>query len=188
MVLPNKHCCHCRSKVIVAGRTEHTGAIWVLSTRSRCGDACRDAKKRVVPLSSTPWLPREVDGGPLVRWAHRYHCLVKLVGGIPRWRTAFGRVTVAGLPPPSCLSDGAVVMAGWLQAGVNLRPTQGFPVLATGLAWVCGGVHAGPPLRASPVATARQQGGLHAQHTTSPLQSLRQCDVPKGHHLGSLVG
>ena len=90
MVSPNKHCCHCRSRVIVAGRTEHMGALWVLSSRSRFGNACRDAKKRVVPLSSTPWLPREVDGGPLVRWALRHHHMVKLGGGTPRWRTAFG--------------------------------------------------------------------------------------------------
>ena len=69
MVSPNKHCCHCRPRVIVAGRTDHTGAMWVLSSRSRCGDAGRDATKRVVPLSSTPRLLREVGVGPLV------HCI-----------------------------------------------------------------------------------------------------------------
>ena len=65
VVLPNKHCCHCRPKVIVAGRTDHTGALWVLSSRSRCGNAGRDATKRVVPLSSTPRLPREVGARAL---------------------------------------------------------------------------------------------------------------------------
>ena len=65
MVSPNKHCCHCRPRVIVAGRTDHTGAMWVLSSRGRCGDAGRDATKRVVPLSSTPRLPREVGARAL---------------------------------------------------------------------------------------------------------------------------
>jgi len=124
MVSLNKHCCHCRARVIVAGRTEHTGALWVLSSRSRCGNACRDAKKRVVPLSSTPrllksgWRALGVVGSPASP-------LGEAGGGHTPIAYHIRGVTVAGLSPPWHLADGARLWWVCYRQGLSLRADRG---------------------------------------------------------------